>query len=166
MLPRFLRNFTAFVDGVGQAGKIDELTLPTLDLVTEEHRAGGMDAPIDVDMGMQLLTCGMVLSSYEIENFRAYGALNAGVSLTVRGAIARQGEAAQAVVIRMTGSAKTIDRGSWAAGSKATKTITFTLTKYSETINGVEAVFIDIENFVRRINGVDQLESYRRALGV
>lgn len=166
MLPRFLRNFTAFVDGVGQAGKVDELTLPNLDLLTEEHRAGGMDAPVDVDMGMQLLTCGMVLSSYEAENFRAYGALNSGVSLVVRGAIQRQGEAAQSVIIRMTGSGKTIDRGSWTAGSKATKNITYTLTKYSETVNGVEVVHIDVENMIRRINGVDQLESIRRALGI
>lgn len=166
MLPRFLRNFTAFVDGVGQAGKIDELTLPTLDLVTEEHRAGGMDAPVDVDLGMQLLTCGMVLSSYDAENFRAYGGLNAGVALTVRGAIQRQGEAAQAVVIRMTGTGKTIDRGSWTAGSKATKTITYTLTKYSETVNGVEVVYIDVENMIRRVDGVDPLEGMRRALGI
>lgn len=166
MLPRFLRNFTAFVDGVGQAGKIDELTLPTLDLVTEEHRAGGMDIPVDVDLGMQLMTCGMVLSSYELSNFTAYGALNAGVSLTVRGAIQRQGEAAQAVIIRMTGTGKTIDRGSWSAGSKATKTVTYTLTKYSETVNGEEVVYIDAENMIRRINGVDQLEGQRAALGL
>ena len=66
----------------------------------------------------------------------------------------------------MTGTGKTIDRGSWTAGSKATKTITYTLTKYSETINGVEVVYIDVENMIRRIDGVDQLEGMRRALGI
>lgn len=166
MLPRFLRNYTAFVDGRGQAGSIDELTLPTLELTTEEHRAGGLDGVVEIDLGMAVLELSMVLSSYDYENFRTFGALNAGVPLTVRGAIQRQGEAAQPVVIRMVGSAKTIDRGNWSAGSKATKTVTYTLTKYEEVINGVEAVFIDIENMVRRIGGVDQLASQRLALGL
>lgn len=166
MLPRFLRNFTAFVDGRGQAGSIDELTLPTLELNTEEHRAGGLDVPVEIDLGMALIELSMVLSSYDYENFSAFGALNAGVPLTVRGAIQRQGEAPQGVIIRMVGSAKTIDRGNWSAGSKATKTVTFTLTKYQEVINGVEAVFIDAENMIRRINGVDQLAGQRLVLGL
>jgi uncharacterized protein len=166
MLPRHLRNFTAFVDGVGQAGQVDELTLPTLNLATEEHRAGGMDAPVEIDMGMEMLELSMVLSSYEATMFTSYGALESGVPLTVRGAIQRQGEAAQAVVIRMVGSVKSIDRGSWTAGQKATTTVTYTLTKYSETVGGVQLVNIDIENMIRAFNGVDQLASQRAALGL
>lgn len=166
MLPRHLRNFTAFVDGVGQAGKIDELTLPTLTLQTEEHRAGGMDAPVEIDLGMQMMELSMTLSSYDLDLFRGYGALTAGIALTVRGAVQRQGEAAQAVIIRMVGSGKVLDRGSWSAGGKATTTVTYTLTRYQELINGVEVAFVDIENMVRRINGVDQLASQRLAMGI
>lgn len=166
MLPRHLRNFTAFVDGVGQAGSVQELTLPVLTLKTDEHRAGGMDAPVDIDLGMEKLELSMVVSSYTSDQFKAYGALGAGVPLTVRGAIQRQGEDAQPVVIRMVATAKVIDRGTWTAGEKATQTITYTLTKYQEIIAGQRVVNIDIENMVREIDGVDQLASQRRALGI
>ena len=42
-LPRTLKNFTLQVDGRGYAGRITELTLPTLSVTTEDFRAGGMD---------------------------------------------------------------------------------------------------------------------------
>lgn len=166
MLPRHLRNFTAFVDGVGQAGSIQETTLPVLTLKTDEHRAGGMDAPVDIDLGMEKLELTMVVSSYTRDQFKAYGALGVGVPLTIRGAIQRQGEEAQAVVIKMLGTAKVVDRGTWSAGEKASTTITYTLTKYQELIAGQRVVNIDVENMIREIDGVDQLASQRRALGI
>ena len=42
------KNFSAFVDGRGYAGHVDEFNAPKLTLQTEEFRAGGMDVPIDV----------------------------------------------------------------------------------------------------------------------
>lgn len=41
-----LRNVNVFVDGRGYAGRAQEVTLPKLAVKTEEHRAGGLDAPI------------------------------------------------------------------------------------------------------------------------
>jgi P2 family phage contractile tail tube protein len=51
-------------------------------------------------------------------------------------------------------------------GGKQTTTLTYSLRKYSETINGVAAVNIDAENMIRVINGVDQLADQRAALGL
>ena len=48
-LPRVLKNMNLFVDGRGYAGRIDEIQLPKLTLKTEEHRAGGMDLPVEID---------------------------------------------------------------------------------------------------------------------
>ena len=42
MLPKILKNFSAFVDGRGYAGRVDEITLPKLTIKMEEYRAGGM----------------------------------------------------------------------------------------------------------------------------
>lgn len=166
MLPRHLRNFNVQVDGFGFAGRADEVTLPTLSIATEEHRAGGMDAPVEVDMGMELMEATIVLSDYDETVISGFGMLGAGVPLTVRGAIQRQGEAAQPVVIKMLASLKSRDPGTWAVGSKQTTTLTYTVRKYSETINGVEYVNIDVENMVRVINGTDQLAAQRAALGL
>jgi hypothetical protein len=166
MLPRHLRNFNVMIDGRGFAGRADEATLPTLALATEEHRAGGMDAPVDVDMGMELMELSVVLSDYDESVIAGFGLLGAGVPITLRGAIQRQGEEAQPVVIKMLGGLKSREVGTWSTGGKQTTTLTYSLRKYSETINGVEYVNIDVENMVRVINGTDQLASQRAALGL
>lgn len=166
MLPRHLRNFNVMIDGFGFAGRADEVTLPTLSIATEEHRAGGLDSPVDVDMGMELMELSVVLSDYDESVIAGFGLLGPGVPITLRGAIQRQGEPAQAVVVKMLGGLKSRDPGNWSAGSKQTTTLTYSVRKYSETINGAELVNIDVENMVRVINGVDQLASQRAAIGL
>ena len=47
------KNFNLFVDGKGFAGQIEEFTPPKLTLKTEEFRAAGMDAPIELTMGLE-----------------------------------------------------------------------------------------------------------------
>jgi Phage tail tube protein FII len=64
VLPKILRNFNVFVDGRGYAGKIDEITLPKLTIKTDEYRAGGMDIPINIDMGMEKLEADFTFSEY------------------------------------------------------------------------------------------------------
>lgn len=73
MLPKILKNFNVFVDGRGYAGKIDEVTLPKLTIKTEEYRAGGMDIPINIDMGMEKLEAEFTFSEYDSELFRLFG---------------------------------------------------------------------------------------------
>ena len=63
MLPKILKNFNAFVDGRGYAGRIDEISLPKLSIKTEEHRAGGMDIPVAIDMGMEKLEAELTFST-------------------------------------------------------------------------------------------------------
>lgn len=166
MLPRHLRNFQVMIDGRGYAGRADEVTLPTLSLTTEEHRAGGMDAPVDVDLGMELMEATVVLSDYDEAVIAGFGLLGAGVPITLRGAIQRQGEAAQPVVVKMLGGLKSREVGTMTTGGKHTTTLTYSLRRYSESINGAEYVNIDVENMVRVINGVDQLASQRAAIGL
>lgn len=166
MLPRHLRNFTASIDGRGYAGSVDEITLPTLAITTEDHRAGGMDSAVQIDLGMETMEASIVLSDYNEDVISGFGMLGAGVPLTVRGAIQRQGDNAQGVVIKMLGSLKSRDTGTWSAGGKQSTTLVYSVKKYSETINGQEIVNIDVENMVRIIDGVDQLASQRAALGL
>lgn len=166
MLPRHLRNFNVMIDGRGYAGRADEVTLPTMELTTEVHRAGGMDMGVDVDMGMEVMELSIVLSDYDEDVIAGFGILGAGVPLRIMGAIQRQGEEAQSVQIRALGSLKTREPGTFAVGQKQTTTLTYTVRKYAEAINGREMVNIDAENMIRVINGVDQLASQRAAIGL
>ena len=66
MIADVLKNMNLFVDGRGYAGVVDELTPPKLTMKTEEHRAGGMDAPVELDMGMEKLEASFSLKKYII----------------------------------------------------------------------------------------------------
>ena len=47
MLPKILKNFNVFVDGLGYAGRVEEITLPKLTIKTEEYQGAGMSAPVE-----------------------------------------------------------------------------------------------------------------------
>jgi P2 family phage contractile tail tube protein len=109
-LPKVLKNMNLFVDGRGFAGRVDEIQLPKLALKTEEHRAGGMDAPIEIDLGMDKLEAELTLSDYDPQVFKLFGLLDVQATpITLRGAIQAQGEAAKPVVVNLRGGLKAIE---------------------------------------------------------
>jgi hypothetical protein len=165
-IPRILKNFSLFVDGRGLAGTIDTLTLPTLTVAMEEVRAGGMDAPVEHDMGMEKLEASFSLYEYNPDMVALYGLAAADKQLTARGAMRRDGEDAVAVVVNMTGGVKQLEPGDWKAGDMTSPTFTVGLRYFKLTIGGRELVEIDKINMVRRIDGVDQLATIRSAIGV
>ena len=167
-LPRILKNMNLFIDGTGYAGRIDELNLPQLATSTEEHRGGGMDAPIQVDMGMEAMEATFTLSDFDEDVHALFGLLeNNEIPCTVRGSIQAQGSGeAQPVVANLRGGFKTFDPGTWKPGDKNTLTLTMAVRYYRLTINSVEVALIDIPKMIRTINGTDQLAQQRAQLGI
>ena len=166
MLPKILKNFNAFVDGRGYAGRIEEITLPSLTLKTEEFRAGGMDIPVSLDMGMEKLEAELTFAEYDPELFRLFGLVrNNPVALTLRGGLQGTGEA-ESVVVYLRGFFKELVQGTWKPGEKATLKTTLSARYYKLTIDQRELIEIDAENMIRIINGVDQLASLRQAIGI
>lgn len=165
MLPRILKNFTVSVDGRGYIGRIETCKLPELTINGVDYRGGGMDAPVELDMGMQKLEAQLEFAEYDPELIKLWGLFNADVPLVLRGAIQRQGESAVPVVIRMVGGVKQLSRGDWQTGQNSKLTVSVAASMYQESIGGETLVDIDILNFVRIVGGVDQLASVRAALG-
>ena len=166
MLPRVLKGFAIYVDGRGYAGRAESVQLPNLELVTEGHRGAGMDAEVDMDMGMNKLDVTMSFADYDPELFKLLGLLSANTPIVIRGAIQRQGEDYVPVVVRMTGGFKSLSRGQFQQGQKSSIDIVGNVNRYSETINGETVVDIDIINSKRVIGGTDQLAGMRAALGI
>ncbi|MBV0900071.1 MAG: phage major tail tube protein [Wolbachia endosymbiont of Fragariocoptes setiger] len=166
MLPKILRSFNVFVDGRGYAGKIDEITLPKLTIKTEEYRAGGMDIPISIDMGMEKLEADFTFAEYDSELFRLFGLIDgSSVSLTLRGGM--QGSSnIEAVIINLRGIFKEFDFSSWKPAEKATLKCSVAAHYYKLTISGQELIEIDAENMIRKINGIDQLALLQTVLGI
>lgn len=166
-LPRVLKNMNLFVDGRGYAGRIDEIQLPKLTLKTEEHRAGGMDLPVEIDLGMEKLEAELTISDYDPEVYKLFGLLDLKpVQITIRGAIQAQGEDAKPVVVNLRGGWREIDAGTWKPGDKSTLKVSVAASYYKLTIDGQEVVEVDAINLVRKVGGVDQMNAIRAAIGL
>ncbi|GHT94618.1 phage major tail tube protein [Alphaproteobacteria bacterium] len=166
MLPKILKNFNVFVDGRGYAGKVEEVSLPKLSLKTDEFRAGGMDAPVEIDLGMEKLEADLTFAEYDSELIKLFGLTEGNeVALTLRGVIQSTGNA-DSVIINLRGIIKEMDFGSWKPADKATLKCSISCAYYKLSIADNNLVEIDAVNMIRKINGVDQLSSHRTILGI
>ena len=77
-LPKKLKNFNIFNDGHNYVGIAKEITLPKLTTKTEEWRGGGMDIPVDVDMGMEKLSTEWTVGGYVSQILKQYGLTQVG----------------------------------------------------------------------------------------
>jgi hypothetical protein len=162
-----LKNFNLFVDGRGYAGNVSEYTAPTLAVQLEDFRAGGMDAPIGLDMGMEALEATFVLSAYDFHVLQMWGVTEGEqVILTARGAIESYDGLVKASVHRLRGKVSRVERGTWSPGQQAPLTVAVRCDFFSEDLDGRQIHEIDIPNMTRIVNGVDQLAARRAALGL
>lgn len=161
------KNFNLFVDGRGYAGQADDFNAPKLTLQTEEFRAGGMDLPIDVTMGMEKLTCDFSLKAYDKNVLALFGIVEgANVPLTVREALESFDGTVTPVVHTMRGKITEIDPGTSKPGELPPLKITMSLTYYKMQHGDSVVHEIDAINMVRIINTVDILAGIRNALGI
>jgi uncharacterized protein len=161
------KNFTAFVDGRGYAGQVEEFNAPKLMLKTEEFRAGGMDAPIDISMGMEKLTADFSLKAYDANILALFG-LSEGklVPFVLREVLESYEGATKAVVHTMRGKVTGIDPGTSKGGEQPSLKIDISVSYYKLVHDGSTIHEIDVENMVRIVNGSDQLAAYRQALAI
>ncbi len=166
-IPKVLKNFNLFVAGQGYAGLVEELTLPKLSVKMDEYRNGGMDVPIDLEMGMDKLECDFSLSHYDTDVIAMFGLRDgAQVSLDFRGGLDNEGDTVTPVQVIVSGAWKELDLGAWKAGEKAPLKVSVSARYYQLIIDGAELVTVDVLNMVRKINGTDQLSDMRTALGM
>ena len=163
-----LKNANLFVDGRGFAGNIKEIKLPELGLKLEQFRAGGMDAPISLDKGMEELVVTFSTTKYCADTLGLFGVgKNGGVQLTARGSLESVNDGTiTPVTVNMTGMVTKIAPGAWSAGGESATEYTVNLSYYKFTQDGKEVHEIDVLNMKRKINGVDQLAEHRANLGL
>ena len=161
------KDINLFVDGRGYAGKVVEFDPPKLTVKTEEFRAGGMDAPAEVDMGMEKLESTLTLADIDRHALKLFGLVKAAFTpVTLRGG--QQGPAGEveAVVHHLRGRFKDVDYGTWKSGETSPVKLMVALRYYKLEIDGETIHEIDVENMVRIIDGVDQMAEMRAALGL
>ena len=167
-LPRKLKNFATFVDGVNYQGEMPEVTLPTLTRKMEEYRSGGMNGPIDLDMGQEKMEAELKGAGWIKGLMVKWGAgTHDALMLRFAGAIQSDDtDAVQAVEVVMRGRLAEVDPGSAKAGEMTEQTYKYTLSYYKLTMDGEVVLEIDLVNMVEIVHGEDRLSAVRAALGV
>lgn len=167
-LPRKLKAFAAFVDGINYMGEVPEVTLPTLSRKLEEYRAGGMNGPIELDMGQEKMEAEIKGSGWVADLTAKWGAAaHDGVLIRFAGAV--QTDDSNGVVpveVVMRGRLTERDPGSAKAGELTERTFKYSLSYYKETVAGRVELEIDLVNQVEVVGGVDNLAGVRAALGI
>lgn len=162
-----LRNMNLIVDGSSYAGTINEVVPPKLVVKTEEARFGGMDAPIDMDMGMEKLMMEYNIASYDAQIYKGFGLkVGANIQHTLKGATEDRDGVVNTDVIHAHGKVVEVDEGTWKAGQQVQLKAKVSLVYYRRERNGEELCEIDVENNKRVIGGVDQLEAINNAIGI
>jgi len=167
MIPETLANLNLFVDGVSFQGDVPSLTLPKLTLKMEEHRPGGMDIPVEMDLGMEKQVAAFTTTGVRREALKFFGlADGSGFNGTFRGAFKGLKGKITPVVVSLRGTLKEIDMGDWKSGDKAEIKHSVGLSYYKLEVDGRLVYEIDALGMKRVIDGIDQLAAQRAALGL
>lgn len=163
-VPRIIKNFALMIDGVGYAGIADSVTLPPLTIKGDDHRGGGMDAPVEIDMGMEKLELKFSMAEHSSSVMRGFG-LQDGRAVSGQFRAAKvDDKTVQAYVATFRGRYHDVTPGEVKPGEKSPMTGTISLRYYRLECAGEQLIEIDIDNFIRRIGGVDVLAEQRAAI--
>ncbi|MGY2170549.1 phage major tail tube protein [Pseudomonas gingeri] len=167
MIPETLSNLNLFVDGVSFQGDVPSLTLPKLTLKMDEHRGGGMDVPVELEMGMEKQEAAFTTTGVRRESLKFFGLADGSAFNSVfRGAYKGLKGKITPVIVTLRGTLKEVDMGDWKSGEKAEIKHSVALIYYKLEVDGRVVYEIDALGMKRVINGVDQLAAQRQALGL
>jgi hypothetical protein len=167
-LPKKLKAFNLFNNGESYIGQVAEVTPPKLTRKMEPYRGGGMNGPVDIDMGQEAIvlewTCGGLMRSV----LQQYGVTQVdGVQLRFAGAYRAEDTAKpDTVEIVVRGRHKELDFGNAKPGDDTAFKVSTSCTYYKLSINGQTIIEIDLLNMVEIVNGTDLLTELRNAIGV
>jgi P2 family phage contractile tail tube protein len=166
--PKTLKDLNLYVEGHGFAGKVTELTLPKLTRKTEDYHAGGMGAPIDMDMGLEKLTASFTLTEFNDTVLRQWGVTSRnGISIRFKGSLGAGRDRAEVPVeVALRGTWNELDWDTWKPGELATLKVSIAVLYYKYTQNSQVVFEIDPVNGIEIVNGVDLLAQRRKNLGL
>lgn len=167
-MPKNLKNFNVFVDGVTYIGVAEKVKLPDLKRKTEDLRAAGMNGPVKVDVGQEGMTCEHEYAGFVSEMFKTWGIAKVdGTMLRFAGALQQDDNAAvTAVEIIMRGRHSETTMPEAEGGKKGSFKVKTELSYFKYTENGTTLVEIDLVNMIEVVGGVDRMAEQRRAIGM
>jgi len=160
-------NLNLFADGHNMLGQLQDFNAPELALLTEEFRAGGMDLPVDIEMGMEKLLASFNLIAYSRKVLAMFGvAVGQTIPFVARELLQSQDGTKTGVVHTMRGKVVKMAPGTSAPGKLEPLNFELSLTYYKLEHGGVVIHEIDVVNHKRIVNGADVLAQNRAILGI
>jgi P2 family phage contractile tail tube protein len=156
-----------YIDSIQKVGSMIEYTAPVLEIITEDFRAGGMDAAVPMDMGMNPLTASFTAGE-DADMLARFGIKDGSkVPVFIRSHLEDEVTGATKTVIEeLRGLLTKVDHGTKTSGAFQATTFEMKLFYYRYEADGSNVHEIDPVNMVRLINGTDQLVEARAALGL
>ena len=164
MIRQTIKYADIHVDGRGYLGRATSVELPRLAVRMEEIRAG-LDAPEQVDMGIEAISSTITCRGIDGDLADSWGVTTGDEIPLVVYAAQQDDDSTEQIRVDMRGRCKELNPGRIQTGQVAEVQWMFSLSYFKLTVNGEERILIDIPNFIRRVNGVDQLAAIRQALG-
>lgn len=166
-LPSKLKNMTLFNDGQDYLGIASEVTIPTLARTFEDYRGAGMDAPMQIDMGGNVIECEWKVGGHVDQIFAQFGTVtHDGVQLRFVGAYQDDSTGRyKSVEIAMRGRHQEISPGTGKPGDDTEQTVKTICSYYKLTVDGRDLIEKDEANMTFIVNGIDRLAEQRAALG-
>jgi hypothetical protein len=163
-LPRTIRNFNAFVDGISYFGKATEAKLPQPKVQTEAHRGAGMEGAVGIDMGLEALSCEITFAEWDPALHKKFGRSERFVLRPAQ--MGEEDNEATTIIVTVSGLIATAETGDLKPGANTTLKLVMDVRSYKLEIDGEVIHDIDLVNAKRVIGGVDQMASLRAAMGI
>lgn len=165
-MPHVLKNFNLFVDGSSFLGLISEVALPELTALTEAYRGGGMNSPVDLDMGMETQKLEWKPGGHLSAMYARWGVPTLdGVQLRFVGAYQSDDDGqVKKVEVIVRGRHTSVNAGSAKAGEKGDPSVSTSLVYYRLEEDGRVLIENDVLGMKLIVDGQDRLAAIRNAI--
>lgn len=165
--PKHLKNFNVTFGVSDFSGICEEVTLPKIKYKTDEWRGAGMDAPLEIPVGLEKLEATFKFGEQTIEGYLSAGiALSGLVTANIFGHLFGMDGSTDVVTCVMRGWLKGLDPGTWKAGDPkaAGQTLEMSVLTWVMTRGPVPLITIDVMRGITMHGPFDQHEAARKTL--
>lgn len=168
MLPHKLKDFNLFGDGNNWQGQVASLTLPEMARKMEEYRGGGMDAPVEVDQGQEVMEFTWTMGGIAAATIDKFGSpVHDDAMLRMTGSY-ESDETGTVIPVEVVvrGRHKNIAMGDVQSGEDNTIEYTTSCSYYKLVVDGETLIERDVPGMVFNVRGEDRYAERRQALGL
>ena len=160
-----ITNANAYLNGATLIGRLEEIEMPNIKLTTEDIKALGLFATIEMPTGLDKMEAKLKWNAIYQDNFKAQSPIKS-CSLTIKSNMKSQGSGGVlkdiAVTVTISGVFKEIPLGT-IKGQEKMDGLTHVMTVYyvKLEVDGAQVYEIDVFNNIAKFGDVDILENFR-----